>query len=348
MIIRELENYNIMIGNVADGLSKTLQNRPYSEIIVIADENTASFCLPKIDECLPSYELIRVPAGEKHKNLSTCELIWSQLVDLHVDRNALVINLGGGVVGDMGGFCARTFKRGIDFLQIPTSLLSQVDASVGGKLGIDHHGIKNIVGLFHDPIAVLIDPTFLRTLSPLELRSGYAEIVKHGLIADIDLWNDTKNYDQQRSDWTTIIDRSIAVKQSIVEVDVKEGGLRKILNFGHTIGHAIETFYLDGSKHLLHGEAIAIGMICEGYLSHLITGLNLSEVDQIKSHLLAIYNKQDIEDVDINDLFSYMQNDKKNVGGQISFSLLDKIGSCLWDQSCDRDMILQSLTYYKT
>lgn len=348
MIVRALERYDVRIGSVKEGLKQTLANRSYSHVGVIVDEHTKAHCLPKIESLLPPHILIEIESGEKNKIIATCAHIWSKMIDAELDRKALIINLGGGVIGDMGGFCACTFKRGIDFLQIPTTLLSQVDASVGGKLGIDLEGVKNIVGLFHDPIAVLIDPAFLETLTPAELRSGYAEIVKHGLIADAPLWEDTKTYRPQDTDWVSIVDRSVAVKQEVVEQDQREGGIRKILNFGHTIGHAVETFYLNSRKHLLHGEAIAIGMICESYLSHLITGIPMDDVDQIKSHLLTIYGRQDIDDVDIDRLFKYMQNDKKNLGGQISFSLLDKIGSCTWDQHCDRDMILKSLAYYKS
>lgn len=348
MIERKLDNYNIYIGSVAEGLHRVLADTDYSSIGVIVDEHTEEHCLPLIEQHLPDHMLIQIDSGERNKGIATCAHIWGQMIDMALDRNALIINLGGGVIGDMGGFCARTYKRGVDFLQIPSTLLSQVDASVGGKLGIDLEGVKNIVGLFHDPIGVLIDPTFLKTLPAKELRSGYAEIVKHGLIADAQLWNDTKVYDPSGTDWTTIVDRSVAIKERVVQLDQKEGGLRKILNFGHTIGHAIETFYLDGRKHLLHGEAIAIGMICESYLSHLITGIPMEEVNQIKSHLLTIYERQDIDDLDIDRLFAYMENDKKNVGGRISFSLLDKVGSCIWDQHCDRDMILQSLDYYKS
>ena len=346
MIRRSLDTYDILIGSVKEGLGATLSNRSYSKVVVIVDENTETHCLPMITDALSKFTTIKIKSGEKHKTIQTCEYIWSQMIDLQLDRHALVINLGGGVIGDMGGFCARTYKRGIDFLQIPTTLLSQVDASVGGKLGVDFQGIKNIVGLFDNPIAVLIDPGFLRTLSREELRSGYAEIVKHGIIADLDLWNDTKSFKPVHTDWTSIIDRSVAVKQKVVEVDKKEGGLRKILNFGHTIGHAVETYYLDGPKHLLHGEAIAIGMICESYLSNLVSGLELDDADQIKAHLLTIYGKQDISDLDIDRIFDYMNNDKKNVGGEISFSLPDRLGSCTWDQQCDREMIEASLAYY--
>jgi len=348
MIVKELENYNIYIGNIAEALRQALADTDYSFIGVIVDEHTEELCLPIVTPLLPPHMLIHIDSGERNKGIATCAHIWGQMIDLKMDRKALIINLGGGVIGDMGGFCARTFKRGIDFLQIPTTLLSQVDASVGGKLGIDLEGVKNIVGLFHDPIAVLIDPVFLKTLPAAELRSGYAEIVKHGLIADEQLWHDTKVYQPKDTDWTSIVDRSVAIKQHVVAIDKKEGGLRKTLNFGHTIGHAVETFYLDGRKHLLHGEAIAIGMICESYLSHLITGISLEEVDQIKSHLLTIYERQDIDDLDTDRLFKYMENDKKKVGGRISFSLLDKVGSCTWDQHCDRSMIIQSLEYYKS
>jgi len=348
MILRQLDNYNIYIGSIAESLKSVLADTDYSHIGVMIDEHTKEHCLPIIEPLLPQHATIEIASGERNKGIATCAQIWEKMIDLQLDRKALIINLGGGVIGDMGGFCARTYKRGIDFLQIPTTLLSQVDASVGGKLGIDLQGVKNIVGLFHDPIAVLIDPDFLKTLPAEELRSGYAEIVKHGLIADAQLWDDTKAYQPLTTDWTAIVDRSVAIKRRVVEVDKKEGGLRKILNFGHTIGHAIETFYLDGRKHLLHGEAIAIGMICESYLSHLITDIPMDDVDQIKTHLLTIYGRQDIDDLDIDHLFKFMENDKKNVGGRISFSLLDKIGSCTWDQHCDRSMILKSLEYYKS
>lgn len=348
MITRQLEKYNIQIGSITESLTKLLDGRKYEQIIVLVDSNTKVHCLPKIESCIPFYHSIEIEAGEAHKQIQTCQKIWDQMIDFKIDRQALMINLGGGVIGDMGGFCARTYKRGIDFLQIPTTLLSQVDASVGGKLGIDHQGIKNIVGLFHDPIAVLIDPSFLKTLSTRELRSGYAEIVKHGMIADLPLWNDTKAYAPDSVDWTHIIDRSVAVKQHVVEQDQLEGGLRKILNFGHTIGHAIETYYLDGHKHLLHGEAIAIGMICEAYLSTKITGLTTDQLDEITNHLLTIYGYSDISDLDLAKTLDYMTNDKKNVGSQISFSLLSDIGTCRWDQFADNDLIEASVQYYQS
>ncbi|MBT8218806.1 MAG: 3-dehydroquinate synthase [Bacteroidia bacterium] len=344
MIRRALGTYNIDIGPIETLLASYLHDKDYSQIVLIDDEHTEALCRPKLD--LDPSLVITIQPGEQHKSIDTCSIIWRQLIEAQIDRHALVINLGGGVIGDMGGFCASTFKRGIDFIQIPTTLLSQVDASVGGKLGVDLNGIKNIVGLFKDPGAVLIDPGFLETLPVAELRSGYAEIVKHGLIADAQLWKETKTYDLSNINWEDIINRSVAVKQKVVEQDPFERNLRKILNFGHTIGHAVETYYLNGPNHLLHGEAIAIGMICESYLSSRMTTLPESVADEIKSDLLAIYERNDLPDLSVDQLMNLMSNDKKNKSGNINFSLIDRIGSCMWDQVCSLDMIKSSFEFY--
>src|SRR5690606_32174448 len=207
-------------------------------------------------------------AGEENKNIDFCIGIWKMLLDFGAERNSLLINLGGGVVTDMGGFAASTYKRGIDFVQIPTTLLSQVDASIGGKTGIDLDTVKNIIGTFTQPEAVYINVDFLNTLDKRQLVSGFAEMIKHDFIFDASYFEDLKGFSFDRPD-EDLIYRSVGIKNEVVKQDPKESGLRKILNFGHTIGHAVETYSIDNDDNpLLHGEAIAVGMICEAYLSH--------------------------------------------------------------------------------
>ncbi|MEP2509537.1 MAG: 3-dehydroquinate synthase, partial [Reichenbachiella sp.] len=245
------------------------------------------------------------------------------------DRKGLVINLGGGVIGDMGGFVASTYKRGMDFLNIPTTLLSQVDASVGGKLGVDFHGFKNHIGLFAEPQNVLIDTSFYGTLPEREVRSGFAEVIKHGLIYDKSYWEKVKLVDLKTADWTNLVTRSIEIKKEVVSEDPFESGLRKILNFGHTLGHAIESHFLDkGEQRLLHGEAIAAGMICEAYLSQKFTGLSTDELEEIVSYLIEIYEPVAVDKSLFDEIIGLTLQDKKNEGGSVQFSLLKTIGAC--------------------
>ncbi len=255
---------SVQIAPISQSLPAFLRANSYTKIQVIVDENTFKYCYPSIKPFLEKHNIIKIKSGESQKNLETCQKIWQAMTDNELDRHSIVINLGGGVIGDMGGFCASTYKRGIDFIQIPTTLLSQVDASVGGKLGIDFQGLKNHIGVFQIPNAVLIDADFLKTLSYNELRSGFAEVIKHCLIMDGKKWDEIRRKDFEEQELEDLIAHSVNIKQHIVEADPTEKGLRKILNFGHTLGHAIETYFLGKPKlHLLHGEAIAAGMICE-------------------------------------------------------------------------------------
>ncbi len=343
-----LEDYEVVLGDVENSLPPLVKKLNPSAIIIIVDENTKKHCLPRVFALLPHAHIITIKSGEVNKNLVTCQHIWTSLIEGNFDRNVLVIDLGGGVIGDMGGFCASTYKRGVNFIQIPTTLLSQVDASVGGKLGIDFKTLKNIIGVFQNPKAVLVDPRFLDTLSEREKRSGFAEILKHALIYDKKHWekvsqvtnvNDLENIDE-------IILHSIAIKKEVVEQDFKEGGLRKILNFGHTIGHAIESYALGTENHLLHGEAIAIGMITEAYLSFKLGNLNEKELEEIKTVLLKIYGKVDLSFLNEKVVLASMLNDKKNIGTTISFSLLAKIGEATFDDEVPSEWIQESLKYY--
>jgi 3-dehydroquinate synthase len=332
--------------NIQQDLSQYLQNRNFSKLGVIADSNTINACYPLIGEALPEHEQFFFEAGEGHKNLKTCTQIWQWLTDKGFDRSSLIINLGGGVTGDMGGFCASTYKRGIQFINIPTTLLSQVDASVGGKLGIDFNGYKNHIGVFNEPEAVIICDVFLTTLPLSELRSGYAEVIKHGLISNPDYFYQLKLQEWERQDWAAIIEQSILIKREVVSQDPKEEGLRKILNFGHTVGHAVESFYLDTERHLLHGEAIAIGMVAEAYLSKKHLGLSTDELDTITNFLHFVYGKVSIPNDDLEKILNLCFQDKKNVGRVINCSLLARIGKCEYNIPVNSEDIIGSLNFY--
>jgi len=350
--------YPVHIGEKAFTEMNKLLRSPgfrYGKLFLLADENTLAHCYPVLSEQsarVKEAKIIEVPSGEANKNIDVCSSIWKALSALGADRSSVLINLGGGVIGDMGGFAAATFKRGIPFIHVPTTLLSQVDASVGGKLGIDLNGLKNEVGLFSDPSAVFIHPVFLKTLPLREYYSGYAEVIKHALIADKKQWErifasglQTPFSDEMES----IITHSVMIKNRIVRSDPRERGERKILNFGHTIGHAVESFSLEGGGvALLHGEAIAIGMICEAYLSVKKGGLGKTELSEITSFLLDTYRPvNNFDKFDDLRLVELMRHDKKNRGEGINFALLKRIGQAQYDKKCSVELIREALRYYR-
>tara|TARA_B100001758_G_scaffold246641_1_gene262240 strand:+ start:1579 stop:2568 length:990 start_codon:yes stop_codon:yes gene_type:complete len=314
-------NYSIWIGEKA--LSK-LNVTAYSKVAILVDENTQRDCLSKLPRIENSI-IIKIPVGEEIKNISTCNFIWGKLTEYEFDRYSVVINLGGGVIGDMGGFCASTYKRGIDFINIPTTLLAMADSSIGGKLAVDFNNIKNQIGLFANPKSVIIDPDFLHTLPENEMISGFAEIVKHALILDKNLWQNIHKNHFKTLDWGEIIGISIELKNKIILNDPNEMGERKKLNFGHTFGHAIESYYLEKNTPILHGEAIFMGIILEAELSI----LSNSEKNEIKNYILSNfalpYTPPKLE------LLKFLKNDKKNKNQKINFSLLNGIGNCTID-----------------
>lgn len=345
----QLKDYTIHVGPLRQSLPGFLQELSYSALFVIADDNTQEHCLPLLEETLGKirWERILIPPGEEHKNLNTCRHIWAQLMKRQAGRDALVLNLGGGVIGDMGGFCAATFKRGLRFIQIPTTLLSQVDASIGGKLGVDFMQAKNSIGLFGDPLGVFIDPAFLETLSRRELRSGYAEIIKHSLIADAGQWAQLQQLRRlDEAGWEALITHSLHIKKKIVEADPFEKGLRKALNFGHTIGHAIEGFALETQGQLLHGEAVAIGMACEAYLSAKEVGLPENDVEQIARYIIGHYGHNPLSPEHFDAYLNLMGNDKKNEGQRINFSLINPVGRAVINRHCPPERIIESLEFY--
>jgi len=321
------DNYSVWIGK--NSLAK-LDVSAYSKVAILVDENTKKYCLPLLPGIKNSV-IVEIKSGEENKNIDNCNFIWKKLTENHFDRNSVLINLGGGVICDMGGFCASTYKRGIDFIQIPTSLLAMVDASVGGKLGVDFNGLKNQVGLFSNPKSVIINYKFLETLAENELRSGFAEVVKHALIIDKNLWEHLKNNPFQDLDWEEIIETSVQIKNKIVISDSKEKEERKKLNFGHTFGHAIESYYLKKGTPISHGEAIFMGIILDSELS----SLSVSEKNDIKNYILSNFGLPYIPPK--SDLLNFLRNDKKNKGEKINFSLLNGIGNCTIDNLLTED-----------
>ena len=319
--------YSVWIGEKS--LTK-LDFLTYSKVAILVDENTKRNCLyklPKFDNCT----IIEIKSGEEHKNITTCSFIWEELTNNHFDRNSLLINLGGGVIGDMGGFCASTYKRGIDFIQIPTTLLAMVDASIGGKLGIDFNGLKNQIGLFNNPKSVLINSEFLNTLSDNELKSGFAEVVKHALITDKNLWKELTSTSFDKLNWEVIILTSIQIKNNIILSDPFEKGNRKKLNFGHTFGHAVESYYLEKGTPILHGEAVLMGILLEVEISLVSQEQN----NEIKNYILSNFSLPFTPKK--SDLLPFLMNDKKNKVGKTNFSLLTNIGSCSVDNLFSTD-----------
>jgi len=318
----------------------------YSQVVVLADENTAQLCYPLVQATIPAHQLITVKVGEENKNLETCGQVWEQLTNLKLDRHSLVLIIGGGVLGDMGGFCAATYKRGIDFVLMPTTLLAQADASVGGKLGIDFMGYKNHIGVFCEPLATLISPTFLKTLPERELRSGFAEVIKHCLISDQPMWDVLRKKDLNSQDWETLLAHSVDFKRGVVATDPKEKGLRKILNFGHTIGHAVESYFLESGNRIFHGEAIAIGMITEAWIAMTKNLLKKPELEQITTYLKKVYPAVAVP-TNRNELVALALQDKKNKGNKILMALPEGIGKARWDVEVTREEINGSLDYYQ-
>lgn len=328
-------------------------NKP-STIFILVDKNTNEHCYPKFIQNIETtavIEVVEIEAGEIHKNIETCIGLWNALTELGADRKSLMINLGGGVVTDMGGFVASTFKRGIKFINVPTTLLSMVDASVGGKTGVDLGVLKNQVGMFSNPEMVLIDTQFLETVSEREIRSGMAEVIKYGLTCDIKLWIKLKEFKSMKnSDINNFIHRSIEIKNEVVLEDPKENGLRKILNFGHTLGHAIESYFLESEskENLTHGEAIAIGMITETYLSHKQFDFPKNTLEDIKESIITIFGKVEIEITDYAPIIELLKHDKKNTNGNVNFVLLSDLEKVNYNCIVSEELTIESLNYYQS
>ncbi len=332
-------------------LANLIRNNNYSSLFILVDDNTLEHCYPRFIQLLETaktIEVIEIDAGEIHKNIETCVGVWNVMTELGADRKSLLITLGGGVITDLGGFVASTFKRGIDFINIPTTLLSMVDASVGGKTGVDLGVLKNQIGLFSNPEMIVLDPEYLQTLTTREIRSGTAEIIKYGMTHDIRLFNEIK--DNTELNIIDLIHRSIEIKNEVVLEDPKEQNVRKALNWGHTIGHGIESYFLDNPEkdNLTHGEAIAIGMVCEAYISAELLGFPSDKLKEVKKAILAIYGKVEILEEDFSSIMELMKHDKKNVGGEINFILLKEYENFKIDCKVPNELIKESLKYYNS
>lgn len=336
--------------NAPETLSQFLQKVEYSHILFLVDTNTSEHCLPIIAKELAGakYDIIEIDSGEESKNIDICIGIWRMMMDFGADRNSLLVNLGGGMVCDIGGFCASTYMRGIQFINIPTTLLAQVDASVGGKTGIDLEQRKNLIGTFQPAELVIIDPLFLNTLPEREIKAGLAEMLKHGLVYSHTHFENLESLIKKSGVLgTKLIRQSINIKKQLVKSDPLEKGQRKILNFGHTIGHAIESLSLTKDKNpLLHGEAIAMGMLCESYLSNKYNQLSDTELEQITSLLLHIYPKYAIQKNDHQKLIHFLKSDKKNESGVFNFSLIRKIGEADYNCKISEEQVIESLNWY--
>lgn len=343
--------YSVHFNEIAyTSLNQHLRTAGYSKIFILVDENTHLHCLPRFMGQLPrnsSAEIIEISPGEHHKNLHTCLEVWEALSGLGADRSSVLINLGGGVVTDLGGFVASAFKRGIDFINVPTTLLAMVDASIGGKTGVDLGKLKNQIGFINQPVMVLVIPDFLETLNQRQLYSGLAEMLKHGLIQDAAYWQSLKQITAFNNMDPFVYD-SVVIKNEVVLQDPTEQHQRKILNFGHTLGHAIESYFLDSEEDLtvLHGEAIAAGMILESFLSHRITGLDRSDLDDIKSTFMERYKKLPFSDKAITAILKLLRFDKKNTHGNINFVLLKSIGEPVIDCQVPEELYTAAFSYY--
>ncbi|MEN9997825.1 MAG: 3-dehydroquinate synthase [Bacteroidota bacterium] len=344
------EAYTIEVGPIEESSfnSVLLNNYANSKIVIIVDENTHDACLEYLlttFDALKEAEVMLLPAGEENKVMEVCFQVWEALSEYQIGRKDLIINLGGGVVTDMGGFIASIFKRGIDFIHLPTSLLAMVDAAIGGKTGIDLGPLKNQLGVFAHPKHIYVDPIFLGSLPPEEFLNGYAEMLKHGLIYDKALWDKLKvmNDLAQLADIEVLM-QCIAVKQTIVEQDPTEKGIRKVLNYGHTVGHAIEGFFMDKDP-IAHGHAVAIGMLAEAHISMKRTVLAKEAFHEIETIILQHFPMIHLEEEDIKEIIRLTLHDKKNEQNKINCTLLSAIGDSLIDCFVSEEELNEALNY---
>lgn len=346
------KSYRLEIGNINDSSFADLLAEKYSDAkkIIVVDENTHEHCLDYLItnfEALSKAEVILLPAGEEFKQLDILQNVWEALTEYGVSRHDLVINLGGGMITDLGGFMASCYKRGCAFINIPTSLLAMVDASIGGKTGVNLGHFKNQIGVFSNPVAVYIDPNFLSTLPDEELLSGYAEMLKHGLIHNADLFQEVvmamKNSEVPNIE---LLEACILVKHAIVSEDPKEIGVRKILNFGHTIGHVIEGHFMEKGP-LTHGHCVALGMVMESYIAQRRGLLSDEAFNEIQEVIFRFYPLPLYSNDEISEMVEMLYNDKKNEGGKIKTSLLTKIGVCVYDIDVPESQFVEVFLHYK-
>lgn len=322
-----------------------------SQIFILADSSTSEHCLPIIQNDLPGggrrCVLLNVPDGESSKSLATAEHLYSRLLEYQADRNSVLLNVGGGMVCDLGGFVASTYKRGMFCINIPTTVLSQVDAAIGGKTGINHMGYKNMIGTFQFPLETIIYPKFLNTLPKREVLSGFAEMIKHAIIGSPELWQEM--LEAEFIDLPFIQERiapSMEIKKSIVRSDFREEGERKKLNFGHTIGHALESYMFESpEKDLLHGEAVALGMMAETYISHRKGYITEGLLNEINTFIAKNYQGVSLHQSQYHRLVEIIRQDKKGTAKKLNMTLVKGVGEVVINRNPTMEMVLDSLTY---
>ena len=358
-----MDRQKVIISNdLQQALSNAIAECPHDKLFVLVDETTHQLCLPVIAgfDCMQEAQCIVIGATDTHKTLDTLSHVWAELQRMGATRHSLLINLGGGMVTDLGGFAASTFKRGLAYINIPTTLLSMVDASVGGKTGINFGGLKNEIGVFNNARSVILDTTFLSTLDSANILSGYAEMLKHGLISDDATWAELLSEElivksekfltpegmSEQSSWAAALEQSVAVKQRIVTEDPTEQGLRKALNLGHTAGHAFESLALE-RKPVLHGYAVAWGLIVELYLCCVKTAFPTDKMRQTVNFIRKHYGRMAITCDDYPRLLELMHHDKKNQGSTINFTLLGDIGDIRINQTATEEEIKEALDFYR-
>ena len=340
----------IVTNKIEEELATVIKSLAADRVFVLVDKNTAEHCLPIVMPELQDAIVIKIKAGDETKSIDTAVDIWKILVDKRATRSSLLINLGGGVVTDLGGFVAATFKRGMHFVNVPTTLLGVVDAATGGKTGVNFKGLKNEIGAFATAEKVLIDTCFFKTLDFKNRLSGYAEMVKHALIADSILLEQTLNYDLDLFDMTrlaTLLKQNLQIKENIVEVDLHESGLRKALNFGHTVGHAFESLSYEMGNPMLHGFAVMWGIIAELYLSLIKLKFDKKIVSQILAFAKEYYGAFPYTCKQYDRLYELMLHDKKNSNGQINFTLLASVGDVRINQKVTKEEVFEALDYLR-
>ena len=324
----------------------------HDKIFIITDDTTKEKCLPLLNgiKAIGNAEIISIKPTDTNKNIESLTYVWENLSNNGATRHSCIINLGGGMVTDLGGFAASTFKRGVNFINIPTTLLAMVDASVGGKTGINFNGLKNEIGVFNNAKAVIIDTDFLKTLDKENICSGYAEMIKHGLISSEETWSRLMQFDILEPDYAQLqemVAESIAVKERIVEKDPYEAGIRKALNFGHTVGHAFESFSLAMNRPILHGYAVAFGTVCELYLSCIRAGFPTAKMRQTATYIKEKYGTPIFTCNDYKYLQELMKHDKKNTSGNINFTLLGGVGDIRINQTVTEDELFEALDFIR-
>lgn len=342
----------IICEQLENDLNRVVEQHPHDKLFILTDQHTHSLCLPRLKgiQALEGAEEIIIGPEDVNKTLDTLASVWQALSARGASRHSLLVNLGGGMVTDLGGFAAATFKRGITYINIPTTLLAMVDASVGGKTGINFNGLKNEIGAFAPATAVLLETDFLRTLDDCNLLSGYAEMLKHGLISDQRHLNELLAFDLEKADYArlkSMVGRSVQVKEDIVEQDPQEHGIRKALNLGHTAGHAFESLALAEGCPVLHGYAVAWGMVCELYLSHIKAGFPKEKMRQVVQFIKTYYGIFNFTCNQYETLYGLMKHDKKNTAGIINFTLLKDTGEICLNQTADKETLFEMFDFYR-